>query len=242
MRIRVIALSVIVAGVAIVGASTGRPEDRTAARSPQIAAQTVVAPLPRLIEQLPDGAELIDLYKAARTVTDVEAANGKVKDQVKVAQAVASDLVRLHDAKTNLCEDVEQSHLEATTVKAKAFSDALAPIDSELTKSLATMRQRVAVERPTLTRAKDDVNRFTVAAHELSKLNVHTRELARAIEGVARNIRTTAASCLPTPIPPLFADTDAPRRRVVSVSRPRPTLRKRPANAVAKRTPFFPPF
>ena len=97
-----------------------------------------------------------------------------------------------------VCEDVEQSHLEATAVKAKAFSDALARIDSELTKSLATMRQRVAAERSTSTRAKDDVNRFTVAAHEFGKLNLHTRELARAIEGVARNIRTATVSCLPT--------------------------------------------
>jgi hypothetical protein len=62
---------------------------------------------------------LIDFYKAARTVADVEAANAKVKDQVVRAQAVASDLVRLHDAKMNGCEDVEQSHLEATAAKAR---------------------------------------------------------------------------------------------------------------------------
>jgi hypothetical protein len=34
---------------------------------------------------------LIDLYKAARTVADVEAANGKVKDEVLIVQSVASD-------------------------------------------------------------------------------------------------------------------------------------------------------
>jgi hypothetical protein len=185
---------------------------------------------------------LIDLYKAARTVTDVEAANGKVKDQVVGAQAVASDLVRLHDAKMNVCEDVEQSHLEATTAKAKAFSDTLARIDSELTKSLATMRQSVAAERSTSTRAKDDVNRFTVAAHEFAKINLHTQEVAKAIQRVARSIRTTADSCMPTPIPPLFAETSAPSRRAVSVSQSRPKPRRRPANAVAKPVLFFPRF
>ena len=32
-------------------------------------------------DKTPDGARLIDLYKAARTVPDVEAANGKVKER-----------------------------------------------------------------------------------------------------------------------------------------------------------------
>ena len=242
MRVRVIALSVIVAGVAVLDASPGRPEDRTAARSHQIAAQSTVAPLPQFVEQIPDGAGLVDLYRAARTVADIEAANGKVKDQVVRAQAVASDLVRLHDAKMNGCEDVEQSGLEATAAKVKAFSDTLARIESELTRSLATMRQRVAAERPTSTGAKDDVNRYTVAAHEFGKLNLHTQEVAKAIQSAARSIRTAAESCIPTPIPPLFAEGSTPSRRVVSITRPRSTPRRRPANVAAKPVLFFPRF
>ena len=149
---------------------------------------------------------MIDLYKAARTVADVEAANGKVKDQVLTVQSVASDLARLHVAKMTVCEDVDASRLDATAAKARGFSVTLARIDGELTKSLAAMRQKLAAERTTSTRAKDDVNRLTVAAHELGRLNLQTQELAKAIQGVARNIRTAAASCLPTPIPPLFAE------------------------------------
>jgi hypothetical protein len=149
VRVQVIALSVIVAGTTILGASPGRPEDRTAPRSHQIAAQSAVAPLPQFVEQIPDGAGLVDLYKAARTVTDVEAANGKVKDQVVRAQSVASDLARLHDAKMNVCEDVEETHLEATVTKVRSLSATLARIDGELTKSLGTMRQRVAADRST---------------------------------------------------------------------------------------------
>ena len=76
----------------------------------------------RLADKTPDGAQLIDLYKAARTVADVEAANGKVKDQVLQAQSVASDLARLHVAKMTACEDVDASRLDATAAKAKAFS------------------------------------------------------------------------------------------------------------------------
>ena len=103
------------------------------------------------------------------------------------------------------------------------------------------MRQSVAAERSTSTRAKDDVNRYTVAAHEFSKLNLLTQELVKAILGVKRSIRTAADSCMPTPIPPLFANGGTPRSRVVSVSRP-PPARRRPANAPARRAPFFPRF
>ena len=52
------------------------------------------------------------------------------------------------------------------------------------------------------------MNRYTVAANELGRLNLQTQELAKAIQGVARNIRTAAASCNPTPIPPLFAEVE----------------------------------
>ena len=60
---------------------------------------------PRLADKTPDGAQLIDLYKAARTVADVEAANGKVKDEVLTVQSVPSDLARLHVAKMTVCEE-----------------------------------------------------------------------------------------------------------------------------------------
>lgn len=82
----------------------------------------------RLAGKTPDGAQLINLYKAARTVADVEAANGKVKDEVLIVQSVASDLARLHAAKMTLCEDVEQLSLEATTAKARSFSATLAAL------------------------------------------------------------------------------------------------------------------
>ena len=69
-----------------------------------------------------------------------------------------------------------------------------ARIDGERTKSLGTMRQKVAAEHPASTRA-NDVNRYTVAVHELGRLKVQTEELAKAIQGVARNIKTAADSC-----------------------------------------------
>ena len=219
MRAGLIPVIVIVA--ALIGAGPSRSEE------------------PRLADKTPDGAQLIDLYKAARTVADVEAANGKVKDEVLKVQFVASDLARLHVAKMTACEDVVGSRLDATAATAKAFSVTLARIDGELTRSLAAMRQKLATERSPSTRAKDDVNRLTVAAHELGRLNLQTQDLAKAIQGVAQNIHSMAASCQPTPIPPLFAAGGTPSSEVVSRTRSRLTPRKRPANAAVRRAPLL---
>jgi hypothetical protein len=215
-------MSVIVVVTAVIGAGASRSEE------------------PRFAEKIPDGAQLIDLYKAARTVADIEAANGKVKDQVLQAQSVTSELVRLHAAKMTVCEDVDASHLDTTAAKARAFSATLIRIDRELTKSLAVMHRKIAA-RSISTRAKDDVNRFTVVAHDFSMLDLQTQELAKAIQGIAQNIRTAAASCNPTPIPPLFAEANPPPK-VASITRPHPTRRRRPAAAAQRPVRFLPRF
>ena len=119
----------------------------------------------------------------------------RVKDQVLQAQSVGSELVRLHAAKMTACENVDASHLDATAAKATAFSSTLVRIEHEITKSLSTMRQKVAAERTASTRAKDDVNRYAVAAHEFSRLNLQTQGLRKSNSGHRINIRTAAASC-----------------------------------------------
>ena len=116
-----------------------------------VAAATIASPI--------RADEFIDLYKAARTVADVEAANGKVREEVLRVQSIAADVARLHVANMTACENVGASDLDATAAKAQAFSITLARIDTELLKSLTAMRQQIAAS----TRARDDVNRFTVA-------------------------------------------------------------------------------
>ena len=189
MRARLIAL--LAAGATVVVASPGMAQDRQALQSRRIAAP--IAPLSQLAEQIPDGANLIDHYKSARTVADVVAANSKVRGEVGRAQSVASDLARSH-AKMTPCDEVEQSQLEATVAKARSLSVTLVRIDSELAKSLAAMRAKLAADRSASTRTKDDVNRYMLAVHELGRLNAQTQELAKAIQGIARNIRAAAAS------------------------------------------------
>jgi hypothetical protein len=136
-----------------------------------------------------------------------------------------------------VCEGLEQSQLDATVTKARSLSANVTRIDRELTKSLGAMRHRG--DRSTSIRAKDDVNRYTVAVHELGRLKVQTQELAKAIQGVARSIQTAAASCNPTPIPPLFAQASETANKVATTTRAHPTRRKRPANAAFRRAPSF---
>jgi len=47
------------------------------------------------------------------------------------------------------------------------------------------------------------------SAAELGRLRVQAQEIAKSVEGLAVSIRTRAASCTPTPVPPLFAERDA---------------------------------
>ena len=130
--------------------------------------------------------------------------------QVAKVHMLASDLARLHAAAMNSCEEKDQSRIDVAGSKARNLSATVSRIDGELAKSLAAMRQKLATERSASTRAKDDVNRFTVVAHDFSMLDLQTQELAKAIQGIAQNIRTAAASCNPTPIPPLFAEANPP--------------------------------
>jgi hypothetical protein len=161
--------------------------------------------------------------------------------QVAKVHMLASDLARLHAAAMNSCEEKDQSRIDVAGSKARNLSATVSRIDGELAKSLAAMRQKLATERSASTRAKDDVNRFTVVAHDFSMLDLQTQELAKAIQGIAQNIRTAAASCNPTPIPPLFAEANPPPK-VASITRPHPTRRRRPAAAAQRPVRFLPRF
>ena len=237
MRVRLMAAIAIAASATFVGSIASRTEDKVAPRVHAIGTKEAVAPISQLAEQMPDGAELIDIYKAARTVADIEAANAKAKGEVGEAQSIASNFARLHAARISACKEVDASRLDATSAKAQAFSATLARIDGELSGSLATMRRTVANGRRVSTRTMDEADRYTVAVHDFGRLKLQAQELAKAIHGVARNIRSMEASCRPTPIPPLFAGGDSPSRKA-SLRRPPPIPRKGPAKAAAKAARF----
>ena len=245
MRSALLSFIAVVGCAAAVGASpksadNALPIPATGKAADEAAVIRPLVPLAQLIDETPDGAEVIEMYQAARTIADVEAANANVRAQVTVAQTIASDVGRLHIATTKSCEDAEASQIDAIALKAKAFSTTLVRVDDELTKSLVTLRQKVEAERNASTKAKEDVNRLLLAVHELGRLRVQALEIVKSVEGLGFSMRSKAASCLPTPLPPLFAERVAPAnvalpgRRAPSFSTRR-TMK--PASAPAPRFP-----
>jgi Spy/CpxP family protein refolding chaperone len=243
VRVGLISLIAIVGCVATVGAAPRSADDKVlpSADAQKAVNETLITrpivPLDQLIDQTPDGSLVVELYQTVRTVRDVEAANENVKAQVIKAQSIAANVARLHAASFKSC-DVSAPQIETIANKARGFSTTLVRVDSELTKSLATMRQKIEREKPGSTRAREDVNRLVLAAHELGRLRVQAQEIAKSVEGLGVSIRTTAASCTPTPVPPLFAERDAPSTIGTPASRSpllSPKRAAKPATTPARR-------
>src|SRR5262245_47554737 len=171
-----------------------------------------VVPLSQLIDEFPDGAHVIGVYQAVRIVSDVEEANAQLKVQVTKSQTVASDVARIHAAATRSCESIEASQIEEIALKAKSFAAIVVRVDGELTRSLAAMRQKAEVERAASIRAKEAVNRFSLATHEVGRLRLQAQEIARTIENLGVSLRKLRASCTPREVPPLFAERDEPSK------------------------------
>jgi hypothetical protein len=211
MRSALISFIAVVGCAAVVGASPKKaydvlPMPVTEKAASEATLIDAVVPLAQLIDKFPDGADVIGVYQAVRTVRDVEAANAQVKAQASKAQSVVSDVARLHAATIRSCEDAEASQVEALASKARAFSATLVQVDGELTKSLVAMRQKVEFQRSASTRAKEDLNRLVLATLELGRARVQAQEIAKSLEGLAASIGAAAAACTPRLIPPLFAE------------------------------------
>jgi hypothetical protein len=218
MRVGLISLIAIVGCNAAAGAASINVDDRTETKIEVQKAPNEalgirpIVPLAQLIDETPDGGQVLGLYQIARTVRDVQVANENVKSQVTKSQTIATDVARLHAAAIKSCEGAEASQIKEVAIKARAFSATLVRVEGELTKSLAAMQQKVQAERPGSTRAKEDINLLVLATHELGRLRVQAGEIAKTVENLGDSIRATAASCVPTPVPPLFAERDAPAK------------------------------
>jgi hypothetical protein len=169
-----------------------------------VPAVSPAVPVAELIDQLADSGQLINLYRAARTVRDVEAANESVKSEVMKAQSIASGVARWHATSITSCEDSEASQVDAIAIKARTLSATIVQMDAELTKALVLLRQRVETEKRQSTRTKEDVYRLTLATHEIGRLRVQAQEIAKTVEDLAASIRPATSACAPTLIPPLF--------------------------------------
>lgn len=216
MRVRLISLIVIVGCVVTVGAAPRSVHDNVMPSTDAQAApnETPITPptltLDQLIDEVPDGEIVIELYKGVRTMRDIEAANEYVKAQVIKAQSIVVDIARLHAATFRSCDGSEAPQIEALTRKARSFSATLVRVDRELSKSLAATQKEVETERPGSFRAKEDLSRLVLAAHELARLRVQAEEITKALGSLGAGIHAADASCRSTSMLPLFAERDAP--------------------------------
>lgn len=243
MRVGLITLTATIVCVAAVGAAPKLTDEQIPPRTgdEKVKIETVITRpirlLDELVDQIPDGSLVIELYQSVRNIRDVEAVNEHVKAQVNTAQSVATDVARSHEGILKSCDGSDSLKIEAIALKARAFSATLARVDGELTNALAATRQIVEAERPGSIKAKEDINRFVLAAHELGRLRVQATEIAKAIDGLSVSIRTTLTSCTATPVAPLFAMRDVlplggqarqfPSMKQKRAFKPATTLRRR---------------
>lgn len=240
MRAGLLSLTVVIGCFATVGAPGGAEDKLFAGTNNQkpVKEAPIDRPIVRieqLIDQTPDGSEIIEVYRSARTVRDVEAANENTQAQVLTVQSIAADVARLHAATFKSCDGPEAPQIETIANKARDFSAALGRVDIEITKSLASTRQKVEAARPGSIRAREDVNRLVLAQHKLSSLRMQAQEAAKAVGTLGISIRAVEGSCTPTSIDPLFAGRDthlvgASVSRSTSLSQKRVTKAK-PAQA-----------
>lgn len=242
MRAGLLPLTVLIGCFATAGVPPGGADDKlfagTSNQKPlnQALIDRPIVPIEKLLDRTPDGRELVELYRSARTVRDVEAANENTRAQVTNVQSVAVDVARLQAAAFKSCDGSDASQIETIARRARDFSTTLGRIDAELTRSLATTRQKVEADRPGSIRAREDVNRLVLAAHLLGRLRVQAQEIEKSLGSLGVSIRGAEASCAPTSVPPMFAERDthlagapaapslsSPQRRV-----PRPATRAAP--------------
>lgn len=244
MRAGLLSLTVVIGCFATVGAPPGGAEDKLIAGTnnqkpvKEALIDRPIVPIEQLIDQTPDGSEIIELYRSARTVRDVEAANENIRTQVIKAQSVTAEIARLHAAAFKSCDRSEAPQIETIANKARDFSAALAQVDAELTKSLAATRQKVEGERPGSIRAREEVNRLVLAQHRLGSLRMQAQEMAKAIDSLGASIHVAEGSCTPTSVAPLFAEHDT-HPVGASVSQSTSLSQKRVTKAKPAQAPRF---
>lgn len=244
MRAGLLSLTVVIGCFATVGAPPGGAEDKLFVGSnnqrsvKEALIDRPIIPMEQLIDQTPDGSEIIELYRSARTVRDVEAANENTQAQVMKVQSIAADVARLHAATFKSCDGSEAPRIETIAKKARDFSAALGRVDIELTKSLAATRQKVEAERSLSIRAREDVNRFVLAQHRLGSLRMQAQEMTKAIDSLGASIHVVEGSCTPTSVDPLFAERDT-HLVGASVSQSTSLSQKRVTKAKPAQAPRF---
>jgi hypothetical protein len=164
-------------------------------------------PLSELAVEMPDGGDIVDLYKAAETVTSIQDANRAVEAEIDKASSIVSGISALHSALIASCENqVDLASINVIGAKTKSLGTTVARVEREVMRSLTIMRKAVAGGSMASQRTKDAVEQYVIAAHTLGQLRVQAQEIDKTTNGLAVSIRRTATeNCDPPMIPRLFA-------------------------------------
>ncbi len=202
------------AATGAVHAGVGAPPEATGPLSSpsELIESNKSMPLSDLVEAISSMNQIIPVYRSARTIGEIESANEQVRAMVAKAQAIASELNRLHLSVMQSCDLPVASQIEGIATKTGALSIILSQVDAEVSKSLVAMRQRTANDKPSVasTLAKEVVRRLELASDRLGSQRVQALEISKAVETTVANIGMTGRSCAPTLIPPLFAQGAVP--------------------------------
>ena len=206
--------------------------------TPPITDQRTVPPLVELETQIPDGNDILALYKAAETVAAVQDANRTVEAEIVKASSVVSSLAAFHAALIASCEhQIDLASINAIAVKAKSLADTVARIEREVARSLGIMGKAVDRDGLASERAKDALDRYVIAAHRLGQLKVQALETDKTAQGLMASIKRTAEqNCHPQRITRLFTQGLASEAAVPSEGTEFSTLPMPPKRPLIRRT------
>jgi hypothetical protein len=154
----------------------------------------------------PDTARITQIYRDARTIDDIVRATDFVKGEVSKAGAMRSYLSKLHNAIALSCDAAGQLHtplIESMTAKTAALGVSLADIDARMVNSLAQQKKATAALQGSY-RSAQQVKTYEGRYAEFKIASVNAQEIAKSVDRLSSNIKSVAASCRPSTIPPLF--------------------------------------
>lgn len=189
----------------------------------------------------PDTARITQIYRDARTIDDIVRANDFVKGEVSKAGAMRGYLSKLHNAIALSCDAAGQLHtplIESIAAKTGALGVSLADIDARMVNSLAQQKKAAAAVQGSY-RSAQDAKTYEGRYAEFKIASVNAQEIAKSVDRLSANIKSVAASCRPSTIPPLF-ETKADVRASEDPRQP-PQQQPQTAQRATVPTPLPPP-
>lgn len=162
---------------------------------------------------MPDGAEIIAVFRAAKTVADIEAGNRGIVMALGKIQSIETRLSRLATAARS-CDQTDlpdvaafQGNVNDMEVKAVSFEGALVDIERRMKKSIESMQSHAAFGKFSRKENSDfkrneQLRRYQIAYSEFGRLRVQAQETRKSIGRTS--VVVLNAQCQLGTIPPLY--------------------------------------